>query len=115
MKPALRHVEGPLFLSLLLAAGSSAIAADRVDLESYVPQASAAKQAAGTGTGQITAQAFLDLNDAHYFGNVVFNMYRDWLSLRPISQTLYMKAHYGNSYENAFWDGSGVSLVANYQ
>ncbi|WP_236904587.1 hypothetical protein [Collimonas fungivorans] len=58
MKPALRHVEGPLFLSLLLAASSSAIAADRVDLESYTPQAAAAKQA---GPGPITAQAFLGL------------------------------------------------------
>jgi len=54
--------------------------------------------------------AFSPLNDAHYFGNVVFNMYRDWLSLRPISQTLYMKVHYGNSYENAFWDGSAMNF-----
>ncbi|HWW05461.1 M4 family metallopeptidase [Collimonas sp.] len=54
--------------------------------------------------------AFSPLNDAHYFGNVVFNMYRDWLNLRPISQTLYMKVHYGNSYENAFWDGSAMNF-----
>lgn len=52
--------------------------------------------------------AFSPLNDAHYFGNVVFNMYKDWFALRPITQTLYMKVHYGNNYENAFWDGSAM-------
>jgi Zn-dependent metalloprotease len=52
--------------------------------------------------------AFSPLNDAHYFGNVVFNMYNDWFALRPITQALYMKVHYGNSYENAFWDGSAM-------
>ncbi|AMP04383.1 thermolysin metallopeptidase, catalytic domain protein [Collimonas pratensis] len=54
--------------------------------------------------------AFSPLNDAHYFGNVVFNMYQAWLNLRPISQTLYMKVHYGNNYENAFWDGSAMNF-----
>ena len=61
MKPVLRHVEGPLFqplfLSLLLAASSSAIAAERVDLERYTPQVQAAKQG-----GQVSAQAFLGLS-----------------------------------------------------
>ncbi|STQ91806.1 M4 family metallopeptidase [Iodobacter fluviatilis] len=52
--------------------------------------------------------AFSPLNDAHYFGNVVFNMYKDWLNLRPISQNLLMRVHYSNNYENAFWDGSAM-------
>ena len=54
--------------------------------------------------------AYSPLNDAHYFGNVVFNMYQDWLHVRPISQTLYMRVHYGRQYENAFWDGTGMSF-----
>lgn len=54
--------------------------------------------------------AYSPLNDAHYFGNVVFNMYQSWFNLRPISNTLYMKVHYGNSYENAFWDGTAMSF-----
>ncbi len=57
---------------------------------------------------KLTNGAYSPLNDAHYFGNVVFNMYQGWFSLRPISQTLYMKVHYGSSYENAFWDGSAM-------
>lgn len=54
--------------------------------------------------------AFSPLNDAHYFGNVVFNMYNDWFGLRPISQKLLMRVHYSNNYENAFWDGSAMTF-----
>ncbi|MDO9192521.1 MAG: M4 family metallopeptidase, partial [Undibacterium sp.] len=53
--------------------------------------------------------AYSPMNDAHYFGNQVFNMYQAYLGLRPISQKLVMKVHYGSSYENAFWDGSAMS------
>lgn len=49
------------------------------------------------------------MNDAHYFGNKVFDMYQNWLGVRPISQKLVMKVHYGTNYENAFWDGSAMS------
>ena len=52
--------------------------------------------------------AFSPMNDAHYFGNVIFNMYTGWLGVRPISQKLLMKVHYSSSYENAFWDGSAM-------
>ncbi len=52
--------------------------------------------------------AYSPLNDAHHFGNVVFRMYRDWLNVRPISQKLQMRVHYGSSYENAFWDGTAM-------
>ncbi|MBY0574276.1 MAG: M4 family metallopeptidase, partial [Undibacterium sp.] len=49
------------------------------------------------------------LNDGHYFGNVVFNMYKDWLGLRPLVGKLKMRIHYGTNYENAFWDGTAMS------
>ncbi len=52
--------------------------------------------------------AYSPMNDAHYFGNVIFNMYTGWLGVRPISQKLLMKVHYSSSYENAFWDGSAM-------
>jgi len=57
---------------------------------------------------KLTNGAYSPLNDAHYFGNVVFNMYQGWFNIRPISQTLYMKVHYSSNYENAFWDGSAM-------
>jgi Zn-dependent metalloprotease len=54
--------------------------------------------------------AFSPINDAYYFGNVVFKMYNDWLGLRPISQKLLMRVHYGAGYENAFWDGRTMNF-----
>ncbi len=54
--------------------------------------------------------AYSPINDAYFFGNTVFNMYHDYLNLRPISQTLLMKVHYSRNYENAFWDGSSINF-----
>ncbi|WP_440056701.1 M4 family metallopeptidase (plasmid) [Pseudoalteromonas sp. T1lg65] len=54
--------------------------------------------------------AYSPLNDAHYFGGVVFNMYNDWLGAAPLSFQLKMRVHYSNNYENAFWDGSAMTF-----
>ncbi|TQF68152.1 peptidase [Pseudoalteromonas luteoviolacea] len=54
--------------------------------------------------------AYSPLNDAHYFGNVVFNMYNDWLGTAPLSFQLQMRVHYSNNYENAFWDGRSMTF-----
>ncbi|QSX31212.1 M4 family metallopeptidase [Shewanella cyperi] len=54
--------------------------------------------------------AYSPLNDAHYFGGVIFNMYKDWYNTAPLSFQLKMKVHYGRSYENAFWDGTAMSF-----
>lgn len=54
--------------------------------------------------------AYSPLNDAHYFGNVIFNMYNDWIGTPPLSFQLQMRVHYGNNYENAFWDGSAMTF-----
>lgn len=50
------------------------------------------------------------LNDAHAFGQVTFNMYRDWYNKAPISQKLRMRVHYDRNYENAFWDGQQMTF-----
>lgn len=54
--------------------------------------------------------AFSPLNDAHYFGEVVFKMYKEWYNTAPLSFKLTMRVHYGNSYENAFWNGSSMTF-----
>ncbi|BBM03745.1 M4 family metallopeptidase [Microbulbifer sp. GL-2] len=54
--------------------------------------------------------AYSPLNDAHFFGNVVFNMFSDWYNTSPLTQKLRLRVHYGNSYENAFWDGSQMTF-----
>ncbi|KKD62243.1 peptidase M4 [Grimontia sp. AD028] len=54
--------------------------------------------------------AYSPANDAHFFGGVVFNMYKDWYNTAPLSFQLTMRVHYGRNYENAFWDGRAMSF-----
>nr|AFK08685.1 zinc metalloprotease [Vibrio coralliilyticus] len=54
--------------------------------------------------------AYSPLNDAHYFGKVVFDMYQDWMNTSPLTFQLTMRVHYGNNYENAFWNGSSMTF-----
>ncbi|CAM2787026.1 M4 family metallopeptidase [Moritella viscosa] len=54
--------------------------------------------------------AFSPLNDAHYFGGVVFDMYNDWINTAPLSFQLKMRVHYSKDYENAFWDGTAMTF-----
>lgn len=54
--------------------------------------------------------AFSPLNDAHYFGNVVFNMYQDWFKASPLTNRLAMRVHYSSNFENAFWDGKQMTF-----
>ncbi|AZP10798.1 M4 family metallopeptidase [Undibacterium parvum] len=68
------------------------------------------KFACPTNTYKVTNGAYSPLNDGHFFGNVVFNMYTDWLGQRPITGKLEMRIHYDVAgWENAFWDGVGMS------
>lgn len=54
--------------------------------------------------------AYSPLNDAHYFGGVLFNMYLDWYNVKPLTFQLMLRVHYSNSYENAFWNGSSMTF-----
>ncbi len=54
--------------------------------------------------------AFSPLNDAHYFGGVIYNMYQAYIGRAPLSFQLTMRTHYSSSYENAFWDGSTMTF-----
>ncbi len=54
--------------------------------------------------------AYAPLNDAHYFGGVIFDMFNDWLGTAPLTFQLTMRVHYSNNYENAFWDGSAMTF-----
>jgi vibriolysin len=52
--------------------------------------------------------AYSPLNDAHYFGGVIYNMYQSYIGKAPLSFQLSMKVHYGRNYDNAFWDGAAM-------
>jgi Zn-dependent metalloprotease/streptogramin lyase len=54
--------------------------------------------------------AYSPLNDAHYFGGVVFDMFGDWLGVAPLTFQLTMRVHYSTGYENAFWDGATMTF-----
>ncbi|MET0255282.1 MAG: M4 family metallopeptidase [Luteibacter sp.] len=61
-------------------------------------------------TGDAINGAYGPINDAHHFGGVVHDMYTSYTGAAPLNQVLLMKVHYGNSYENAFWDGSSMNF-----
>ncbi len=54
--------------------------------------------------------AYSPLNDAHYFGKVVYDMYGSYVGVPPLTFQLTMRVHYSNNYENAFWDGSAMTF-----
>jgi Zn-dependent metalloprotease len=54
--------------------------------------------------------AYAPLNDAHFFGGVIFNMFNDWVGAPPLTFQLTMRVHYSSSYENAFWNGSAMTF-----
>jgi vibriolysin len=61
-------------------------------------------------TKKVINGAFSPLNDAHYFGGVVFDMYIDWLGASPLTTQLEMRVHYSSNYENAFWNGTSMTF-----
>jgi len=54
--------------------------------------------------------AYSPLNDAHYFGGVIYNMYQSYISKPPLTFQLQMKVHYSSNYENAFWNGTAMTF-----
>ena len=54
--------------------------------------------------------AYSPLNDAHYFGGVIQNMYNAWTGANALTFQLVMRVHYSTSYENAFWDGTQMTF-----
>ncbi|MCL1634417.1 M4 family metallopeptidase [Luteimonas sp. SX5] len=54
--------------------------------------------------------AYSPLNDAHYFGGVVFNMFNAYVGAPPLTFQLMMRVHYSNNYQNAFWNGSSMTF-----
>lgn len=54
--------------------------------------------------------AYSPLNDAHYFGGVIYNMYQAYVGSAPLTFQLTMRVHYSNNYENATWNGSAMTF-----
>ena len=54
--------------------------------------------------------AYSPINDAHYFGSVIQNMYTSYVGVKALTFQLIMRVHYSTSYENAFWDGTQMTF-----
>ena len=60
--------------------------------------------------------AYSPSNDALYFGYVINHLYHDWYDVNALSNPdgsmmkLVMNVHYGEGYENAFWDGMSMTF-----
>ena len=54
--------------------------------------------------------AYSPINDAHFFGGVIQNMYSSYVGVKALTFQLVMRTHYSSSYENAFWDGTTMSF-----
>ncbi len=81
-----------------------------VDLN-HSTNGSTAYSFAGTeNTHKAINGAYSPLNDAQYFGNVIFDMYNAYVGTNPLTFQLTMRVHYSNNYENAFWDGSAMTF-----
>ncbi|MFS1525934.1 M4 family metallopeptidase [Microbulbifer sp. 2304DJ12-6] len=54
--------------------------------------------------------AYSPLNDAHFFGNVISNMYTDWYGIAPLTHKMRLQVHYGEDYVGANWDGTQMNF-----
>ncbi|MGB0894253.1 MAG: M4 family metallopeptidase [Parashewanella sp.] len=56
--------------------------------------------------------AYSPLNDAHYYGQVIINMYHDWLNIKPLPFQLVMNVHNNVSPgpANAWWNGKSMNF-----
>jgi pseudolysin/vibriolysin len=61
-------------------------------------------------TFQAINGGYSPINDAHYFGGVITDMYPAYTGYNALSFQLVMRVHYSSNYENAFWDGSTMSF-----
>ena len=54
--------------------------------------------------------AYSPMNDAQFFGQVVFDMYQTWYGTRPLKFPLRLRVHFGKNYNNAFWNGKVMTF-----
>lgn len=70
----------------------------------------------GSNQGDKINGAFSPMNDAYYFGHTIVDMYRNWYGLNALQTNdgkvmpLIMRVHFGQGYDNAFWDGKTMSF-----
>lgn len=70
----------------------------------------------GQNTEENVNGGFSPINDAYYFGHTVIDMYQQWYGQAALQNVdgspmpLIMRVHFGENYDNAFWDGATMSF-----
>lgn len=60
--------------------------------------------------------AFSVGNDAYFWGHIIVNFYKDWFAVPALqdkngnAQRLIMRVHFGEKFENAFWNGVSMNF-----
>jgi Zn-dependent metalloprotease len=63
-------------------------------------------------TGPLNPIGDAPINDAHGFAEITLNMLSEWYGHNSINDSgfkIVSRVHYGNRYENAFWDGAQMT------
>ena len=81
-----------------------------VNLNGGTAAYSAFSYACPRNAGDAVNGAYSPLNDAHFFGNVVYDMYGAYLGVAPLPFQLTMRVHYSSNYQGAFWDGATMTF-----
>ena len=58
--------------------------------------------------------AYSPMNDAHFFGQSVYDLYWDRYGVPVLPFPLTIMCHYGTHYENIFWNGSAIYIGDGY-
>jgi len=54
--------------------------------------------------------AYSPMNDAHFFGQSVYDMYQNWYGVPVLPFQVTIMCHYGTNYENIFFNGSTLYI-----
>jgi len=65
-------------------------------------------------TYKLTQGGYSPLNDVHFFGTFVVDMYLEKYGEKPVPFKIRLNAHYGRSLMNSLWDGSAASFGDGY-
>jgi vibriolysin len=67
-----------------------------------------------------TNGAYSPGNDAYFFGHTIIDFFQDWYHVYPLQdenaapKQLIFQIHFGNYYDNAFWDGETLTFGDGY-
>ncbi|XP_014783435.1 elastase [Octopus bimaculoides] len=64
-----------------------------------------------TGVKDEVNGAYSPINDAVFYGNIVYNMYREWVKVSPVKELpIVLRVHYGQNVVNAFYNGKNFTF-----